>query len=66
MDPNFMMNVIGDRASARGHPVKHPLMHRTRTVDYAVILAGCYATTTQLLRELREAMRQRASIREYH
>src|SRR6266516_2051540 len=28
--------------------------------------AGCYATTTQFLRELREAMRQRASIREYH
>ena len=25
---------------ARGLPVKHPLMHRTRTVDYAVILAG--------------------------
>jgi hypothetical protein len=28
--------------------------------------AGCYATTTQFLRELREAMRQRASIRDYH
>jgi len=28
--------------------------------------AGCYATTAQFLRELREAMRQRASIREYH
>jgi hypothetical protein len=28
--------------------------------------AGCYATTIQFLRELREAMRQRASIREYH
>jgi len=40
MDPNFMMKVIGDRAPARGLPVKHPLMHRTRTVDYAVILAG--------------------------
>src|SRR5947208_16867917 len=25
--------------------------------------AGCYATTTQVFRELREAMRQRASIR---
>ena len=40
MDPNFMMKVIGDRAPARGLPVKHPLMHRTRTVDYAVILSG--------------------------
>jgi hypothetical protein len=27
MDPNFMMKVIGDRAPARGLPVKHPLMH---------------------------------------
>src|SRR5256885_5398755 len=27
--------------------------------------AGCYATTIQFFRELREAMRQRASIREY-
>jgi hypothetical protein len=26
--------------------------------------AGCYTTTTQFLRELREAMRQRASIRD--
>jgi naringenin degradation protein FdeH len=40
MDPNFMMKVIGDRAPARGLPVKHPLMHRTRTVDYAVVLSG--------------------------
>ena len=29
MDPNFMMKAIGDRAPARGLPVKHPLMHRT-------------------------------------
>jgi mannose-6-phosphate isomerase-like protein (cupin superfamily) len=40
MDPNMMMKVIGERAPARGLPVKHPLMHRTRTVDYAVILSG--------------------------
>jgi mannose-6-phosphate isomerase-like protein (cupin superfamily) len=40
MDPNLMMKVIGDRAPARGLPVKHPLMHRTRTVDYAVVLSG--------------------------
>jgi mannose-6-phosphate isomerase-like protein (cupin superfamily) len=25
---------------ARGIPVKHPLMHRTRSLDYAVILSG--------------------------
>jgi len=40
MDPEFMMKVVGDHAPSRGLPVKHPLMHRTRTVDYAVILSG--------------------------
>jgi hypothetical protein len=25
---------------AKGIPVKHPLMHRTRSLDYAVILSG--------------------------
>jgi naringenin degradation protein FdeH len=40
MDPNFMMKVVGDHAPPRGQPVKHPLMHRTRTVDYAIILSG--------------------------
>lgn len=27
-------------APAKGIPVKHPLMHRTRSLDYAMILAG--------------------------
>ena len=40
MTPDFMMKVVGDSAPARGVPVKHPLMHRTRTVDYAIIMAG--------------------------
>ena len=40
IDPDFMMKVVGDHAPARGLPVKHPLMHRTRTVDYAIIMAG--------------------------
>jgi hypothetical protein len=26
--------------SAKGLPVKHPMMHRTRSLDYAVILSG--------------------------
>ena len=35
---NLMMNLVGDHAPARGVPVSHPLMHRTRTVDYAIIM----------------------------
>lgn len=37
---NVMMNLVGDHAPARGVPVSHPLMHRTRTVDYAIIMSG--------------------------
>jgi mannose-6-phosphate isomerase-like protein (cupin superfamily) len=40
MDPNFMMKVVGDHAPARGVPVSNPMMHRTRTVDYAIIMSG--------------------------
>ena len=40
LDRNFMMKLIGERAPARGLPVRHPLMHRTRTLDYAIIMAG--------------------------
>jgi hypothetical protein len=40
LDPNLMMKVVGDHAPARGLPVSHPLMHRTRTIDYAVIMSG--------------------------
>src|SRR5262249_27718965 len=40
MAPDFMMKVVGDTAPARGLPVKHPLMHRTRTIDYAIVMVG--------------------------
>jgi mannose-6-phosphate isomerase-like protein (cupin superfamily) len=40
MDPNFMMKVVGDSAPKRGVAVTNPLMHRTRTVDYAIIMSG--------------------------
>ena len=40
MDPNFMMKVVGDKAPARGVAVSNPLMHRTRTLDYAIIMSG--------------------------
>ena len=40
LPPDLMMKLVGDHAPARGVPVSHPLMHRTRTVDYAIIMAG--------------------------
>ena len=40
MDPQLLAKSVGDRAPARGVPVTHPLMHRTRSLDYAVILSG--------------------------
>lgn len=35
-----MMKVVGADAPQRGMPPSNPLMHRTRTVDYAVIMQG--------------------------
>jgi mannose-6-phosphate isomerase-like protein (cupin superfamily) len=40
MEPNFLQKSVGDRAPNKGLPVTHPLMHRTRTVDYVVVLSG--------------------------
>jgi len=40
MDPNYLMKAVGDKAPTRGVPVTHPLMHRTRSVDYAVVMSG--------------------------
>jgi hypothetical protein len=40
MAPNFLMKSVGDRGPARGLPVRPPLMHRTRSLDYAVVLSG--------------------------
>jgi hypothetical protein len=39
MPRDLIMKGIGN-APARGMPVTHPLMHRTRSLDYAVILSG--------------------------
>jgi mannose-6-phosphate isomerase-like protein (cupin superfamily) len=35
-----MMKVAGVDAPKRGLPPRHPMMHRTRTVDYAIIMSG--------------------------
>jgi mannose-6-phosphate isomerase-like protein (cupin superfamily) len=40
MEPGFLMKAVGAVAPSRGLPVTHPLMHRTRSVDYAVVLSG--------------------------
>lgn len=40
MDINMMMRVVGDHAPRKGLPPKHPMMHRTRSLDYAIILSG--------------------------
>jgi mannose-6-phosphate isomerase-like protein (cupin superfamily) len=40
LDVNTLMNVVGADAPKRGLPPSHPLMHRTRTVDYAIIMSG--------------------------
>jgi mannose-6-phosphate isomerase-like protein (cupin superfamily) len=39
-DRELLHKAVGERAPKRGRPVTHPLMHRTRSVDYAVILSG--------------------------
>lgn len=40
MDINLMMKVVGDHAPKKGQPPKHPMMHRTRSLDYAIIMSG--------------------------
>jgi hypothetical protein len=40
MERGFLMKTVGAAAPVRGVPVTHPLMHRTRSVDYAVVLSG--------------------------
>jgi mannose-6-phosphate isomerase-like protein (cupin superfamily) len=40
MGPGYLMKAVGPVAPARGGAVTHPLMHRTRSVDYAVVMSG--------------------------
>lgn len=37
---DYLHKQIGDHAPKRGLPPRHPLMHRTRTIDYAIIMDG--------------------------
>jgi mannose-6-phosphate isomerase-like protein (cupin superfamily) len=40
MSPDLMMKLAGNGAAARGVAIANPLMHRTRTVDYAIVMSG--------------------------
>jgi mannose-6-phosphate isomerase-like protein (cupin superfamily) len=40
LDPHTMHASLGDGVPKRGLPPRHPAMHRTRTVDYAIVMAG--------------------------
>src|SRR5215467_11075959 len=39
-DMNFMMKNVGSEAPKKGLPPRHPMMHRTRSLDYAIIMSG--------------------------
>jgi mannose-6-phosphate isomerase-like protein (cupin superfamily) len=40
LERDHLHKQIGDHAPRRGLPPRHPLMHRTRTIDYAIIMQG--------------------------
>ena len=39
-DMNHMMKIVGSEAPKKGLPPRHPMMHRTRSLDYAIVLSG--------------------------
>lgn len=40
LDTNMFMKIAGDYAPKKGLPSSHPFMHRTKTIDFAVVLSG--------------------------
>ena len=40
LDANHMMQGLGKDASTKGWKPRHPAMHRTKSVDYAIVLEG--------------------------
>jgi hypothetical protein len=40
LDPSFLQQQIGHDAPKKGLPPRHPLMHRTRSIDYAIVMQG--------------------------
>jgi mannose-6-phosphate isomerase-like protein (cupin superfamily) len=39
-EQDYLHKQIGDHAPKKGLPPRHPLMHRTLTIDYAIIMQG--------------------------
>jgi quercetin dioxygenase-like cupin family protein len=39
-DPSALQREVGAEGAMQGRPPRHPLMHRTKTLDYAIVLAG--------------------------
>jgi len=40
LDLTYLQSQLGDHAPKQGRLPRHPLMHRTRTVDYAIVMQG--------------------------
>ena len=40
MDVNMFMKIAGDEAPKKGNAPVHPFTHRTKTVDFAVVVSG--------------------------
>jgi mannose-6-phosphate isomerase-like protein (cupin superfamily) len=40
LEKDHLHKQIGAHAPTKGRPPRHPLMHRTRTLDYAIIMQG--------------------------
>ena len=40
LEQDYLHKQIGDHAPRKGLPPRHPLMHRTLTIDYAIIMQG--------------------------
>jgi hypothetical protein len=40
LDLNYQQQHVGELSPKRGLPPRHPFMHRTRSVDYALVLSG--------------------------
>jgi mannose-6-phosphate isomerase-like protein (cupin superfamily) len=40
LDPSHRLSELASEPSIKGLPPRHPFMHRTRTIDYAIVLSG--------------------------